>query len=65
MVEKFLPEGTLPPDHPHPVHVCLNRRDGGTKDYLVGFCGGKANGSTLKSSLPRQRTVSSRLAKTR
>lgn len=35
IVETFLPPDSLPRHHPHPIHICLDRRDGRTKDYLV------------------------------
>lgn len=34
LVESWLPKNTLPIDHPCPVHICINRKDGRTKDYL-------------------------------
>ncbi|KAK1924052.1 hypothetical protein DB88DRAFT_540136 [Papiliotrema laurentii] len=33
-VEEYLPPGSLPPDHPQPIHILLNRTDGRTKDYM-------------------------------
>ncbi|KAL7421563.1 hypothetical protein Q5752_003332 [Cryptotrichosporon argae] len=35
IVESFLPPHSLPPDHPHPIHILLDRYDGRTKDYKV------------------------------
>ncbi|EIW70667.1 hypothetical protein TREMEDRAFT_61175 [Tremella mesenterica DSM 1558] len=34
VVESFLPRHVLPPSHPHPIHILLDRMDGKTKDYL-------------------------------
>lgn len=34
LVESWLPKNTLPIGHPCPVHICINRKDGRTKDYL-------------------------------
>ncbi|KLT42987.1 hypothetical protein CC85DRAFT_69343 [Cutaneotrichosporon oleaginosum] len=34
IVEAFLPPNSLPPDHPHPIHICIDRLDGRTKDYM-------------------------------
>ncbi|GFZ43975.1 hypothetical protein JCM24511_01696 [Saitozyma sp. JCM 24511] len=34
IVESFLPRDVLPNDHPHPIHIPLDRFDGRTKDYM-------------------------------
>ncbi|GMK54344.1 hypothetical protein CspeluHIS016_0109300 [Cutaneotrichosporon spelunceum] len=34
IVEDFLPPNTLPSNHPHPIHICIDRLDGRTKDYM-------------------------------
>lgn len=38
IVESFLPPNSLHKNHPHPIHICIDRRDGRTKDYLVCHC---------------------------
>lgn len=35
LVEAFLPPNSLPTNHPHPIHICIDRLDGRTKDYMV------------------------------
>jgi hypothetical protein len=35
IVADFLPPNSLPNDHPHPIHICIDRLDGRTKDYMV------------------------------
>ncbi|TXT07162.1 hypothetical protein VHUM_03332 [Vanrija humicola] len=34
IVKRFLPPRSLPPDHPQPIHICIDRHDGRTKDYM-------------------------------
>ncbi|BEJ11067.1 hypothetical protein CspHIS471_0104890 [Cutaneotrichosporon sp. HIS471] len=34
IVEDFLPPNSLPINHPHPIHICIDRLDGRTKDYM-------------------------------
>ncbi|BEI87800.1 uncharacterized protein CcaverHIS019_0105180 [Cutaneotrichosporon cavernicola] len=34
IVEDFLPPNSLSINHPHPIHICIDRFDGRTKDYM-------------------------------